>query len=229
MLFASLLACLSLTRAHASLAASKQRPFLPTSLDDDANSNSGRMTFQLRQVHALHPETYASVFRDVHHSQSSFSSEPLSIRTSRTSVHRPRSQDAFHAARVRSMRYGQNMRVDWDEEEVNSPDVTDKDTLLTLAKMTFDAYIDPTDSTWYDLGGEWNAVRLFIFHANIVNNIMKYHECIFRAIRSAGSLTKMAFEVTSLRTRTIVPSYCPSKGPLLALLAVGVPRRKRIN
>lgn len=175
MLFGSLLACLSLTRAHASLAASNQRPFLPAPLDGDENTNSGRMTFQLRQVHALHPETYTNVFRDVHHSQSSFVSEALSVRTGKTSVHRPRSRDAFHAARMRSMRYGQNMRVDWDVEEVNGPDVTDKETLLTLAKMTFDAYIDPSDSSWYDLGGQWNVVRIYT-HIVIVVTIEAFPE-----------------------------------------------------
>lgn len=59
------------------------------------------------------------------------------------------------------MRQGQSTSLDWDEDEIDGPDVTDHDTLLTLAKMTFDAYVEPSDSTWYDLGDRWNSVSIF--------------------------------------------------------------------
>jgi putative lipase involved disintegration of autophagic bodies len=49
-------------------------------------------------------------------------------------------------------------RVQWEEDEVEGPDVEDRETLLTLAKMTYDAYIEPTDDDWYDLGGDWLPV-----------------------------------------------------------------------
>lgn len=50
------------------------------------------------------------------------------------------------------------MLVDWDEEEVEGPDITHNGTLLLLAKMTGDAYVSPGDSHWYDLGENWNIV-----------------------------------------------------------------------
>jgi lipase ATG15 len=50
------------------------------------------------------------------------------------------------------------MLVDWNEEEVEGPDITDNGTLLLLAKMTSDAYVPPGNSRWYDLGEKWNIV-----------------------------------------------------------------------
>jgi len=46
----------------------------------------------------------------------------------------------------------------WGEEEVLGPDVTSRDTILRLAKMTNNAYAYPEEGErkWYDLGGNWN-------------------------------------------------------------------------
>lgn len=41
---------------------------------------------------------------------------------------------------------------DWDDVEVDAPDVTDRQTILTLAKMTSNAYTLPTADDWYPLG-----------------------------------------------------------------------------
>lgn len=155
MLLTTLLNCLSLVTAHGSLAASVQRPLLPFT----DGSTAPKMTFRLRHLHALHPDTHTNVFRDVHHVASSFISEPvLSLRTRKMSVHRPKSLSDFHAARTRSRRWGQSMWVDWDEDMIEGPDVTDNETILLLAKMTSDAYISPGDRGWYELGGKWNVV-----------------------------------------------------------------------
>lgn len=40
---------------------------------------------------------------------------------------------------------------DWDDVEVDAPDVTDRQTLLTLAKMSSNAYTTPEESNWYPL------------------------------------------------------------------------------
>jgi len=73
-----------------------------------------------------------------------------------TSSSRPSSFTAFSRARTRSIVFGQNERLQWDEEEIVGPDVESRETLLELAKMTNNAYIEPDDSQWYDLGGVWN-------------------------------------------------------------------------
>ena len=49
----------------------------------------------------------------------------------------------------------------WDEVEVPGPNVTDRETLHTLATMTSNAYYqDPEKKGWYDLGSDWNSVNL---------------------------------------------------------------------
>ena len=57
-----------------------------------------------------------------------------------------------------SMR-GQSTALDWEEDDVLGPDVTRRETLLLLAKMTNDAYFAPFASGWYNLTDEWNVVR----------------------------------------------------------------------
>lgn len=52
----------------------------------------------------------------------------------------------------------------WDEDEIVGPDVNDRNTLLTLAKMTSNAYFNgPSEKGWYDLGQEWNNVCIVPF------------------------------------------------------------------
>jgi lipase ATG15 len=49
--------------------------------------------------------------------------------------------------------------LEWQDEEIEVPDVQDVETLATLAKMTANAYSLPDDASWYDLGHKWNVVR----------------------------------------------------------------------
>ena len=58
------------------------------------------------------------------------------------------------------MEYGQSTILDWDEEEIVGPDVESRETLLALAKMTSNAYLQPDDKEWYPLGKNWTTVRL---------------------------------------------------------------------
>jgi lipase ATG15 len=46
----------------------------------------------------------------------------------------------------------------WDEDEILGPDVSQRSTLLLLAKMTNNAYLNPDEKGWYDLGSNWTAV-----------------------------------------------------------------------
>ncbi|KAM0352406.1 hypothetical protein ACHAPU_002073 [Fusarium lateritium] len=46
----------------------------------------------------------------------------------------------------------------WTMDQVSSPDIKDKDTVLTLAIMTANAYVEhETDADWEDVGGHWNS------------------------------------------------------------------------
>lgn len=58
------------------------------------------------------------------------------------------------------MHEGENVHLPWDEDEVDGPDVNDRETLLMLAKMTYNAYVQPTDPDWYELGEKWPNVRV---------------------------------------------------------------------
>ena len=50
----------------------------------------------------------------------------------------------------------------WDEVQVPGPNVTDRETLHTLAMMTNNAYYQDTETKgWYDLGPDWNSVSLW--------------------------------------------------------------------
>lgn len=54
--------------------------------------------------------------------------------------------------------------VDWVEEEADVPDVTDRETLIALAKMTSNAYTLPMSSDWYPLDEDgFNRTRTVPF------------------------------------------------------------------
>lgn len=59
--------------------------------------------------------------------------------------------------------YAVKQRIPWaskisGEGDYPLPDVTDRETVLTLAKMSFDAYTRPSDADWVDIGDKWNTV-----------------------------------------------------------------------
>ena len=49
-----------------------------------------------------------------------------------------------------------DLHGEWDDVEVEAPDVTDRQTLLTLAKMTSNAYVLPESGEWWPVD-DWNA------------------------------------------------------------------------
>lgn len=62
-------------------------------------------------------------------------------------------------ARVRSMKFAQSESLPWEPEIVPGPDVENRETLLTLAKMSNDAYVErPGEPYWYELDKNWNDV-----------------------------------------------------------------------
>lgn len=46
----------------------------------------------------------------------------------------------------------------WEDVEVDAPDVTDRQTLLSLAKMASNAYVTPDSDGWYPLAGFNNSI-----------------------------------------------------------------------
>jgi hypothetical protein len=147
------------------------RPMLPTALITFISSavlafaapqkhlsETPTLAFQLRHIHGVSPDN-TIVFADVDRSVSIASTGALRARTRNVSVHRPKSQEAFHRARHRSARDHESTLLGWDEDEIMGPDVEDKETVLMLAQMTSNAYLNPGEKGWYEVGEHWNVVR----------------------------------------------------------------------
>ncbi|KAI0067285.1 alpha/beta-hydrolase [Artomyces pyxidatus] len=114
------------------------------------------LQFELRHSHAVTPS--AHVFLSDAPARSSFNGirQPsLSLHSTPVKTFKPSSPAAFSRARARSMERGESEALRWDEELVPGPDVESRETLLLLAKMTSNAYIEPGSDGWYDLDGNW--------------------------------------------------------------------------
>lgn len=98
------------------------------------------------------------------------SSSTHRLKTRKVKTFKPPPFQVIQQARTWSRAHGQSLNRDasgnrplgypdvdvfWEEEEVEGPDVEDRQTLLELAKMTNNAYVEPQDPAWYDLGDEW--------------------------------------------------------------------------
>ncbi|EGN97866.1 hypothetical protein SERLA73DRAFT_182624 [Serpula lacrymans var. lacrymans S7.3] len=114
-------------------------------------ATSPPLTFQLRHEHALSNSSLI-IFSDI---APSFAPEVYGVNTASVRAHKPVSAAAFHSARFRSMRYAQSEPFLWEDIEVQGPNVEDRQVLLTLAKMTSNAYVESTDKEWYAQDG-WN-------------------------------------------------------------------------
>jgi len=136
------------------------------------NSNpQHHLKFELRHLHAVSSSSATVLFSDVslpELSQTHILSDPsgstkptYSIQTSSTKTYRPSSFTSFSNARLRSLHFGENEWVDWKEYEIIGPNVESRETLVELAKMTSNAYLEPDETGWYSLNGTWNTVRLF--------------------------------------------------------------------
>lgn len=86
---------------------------------------------------------------------------PLSLSTKRQVVRRPVniSRDRLNEYRRKSMLWQQSPKEEWEDVEIEVPDVTDRQTIITLAKMASDAYVVPDSSEWWPLDG-YNAVSV---------------------------------------------------------------------
>ncbi|KAF6754451.1 lipase [Ephemerocybe angulata] len=160
---------------------------IPTSLSPPSSSRleqqqlqqSGKLKFELKQLHAVSNGAQV-IFHDVkgddYRARGSGGQdsqgggfgagddspwEGYSIATRPMNIYRPPPFEQHAAARTRSMRFGQSTMLEWGEDEILAPDVERREVLLLLAKMANDAYVEPGDPYWYDLGGGWNNTYPF--------------------------------------------------------------------
>lgn len=91
-------------------------------------------------------------------------SPTLTLQARPTTVYRPRSLAALHQARLRSLRFGESEKVEWDRVEVLGPDIENKHTVSQLARMTGNAYALPGQKNWYEVDLAWNTVRSIPSH-----------------------------------------------------------------
>jgi lipase ATG15 len=83
-----------------------------------------------------------------------------SLKARPTTVYKPRSLDAFHRARWRSLNFDESEHVEWDTQEVLGPDIEDRHTLAQLARMSANAYGERRgNKNWYETDPAWNIVR----------------------------------------------------------------------
>lgn len=84
----------------------------------------------------------------------------MTVKAVPTTVYRPRSLEALHHARLRSLHLAESEVVEWDRLDILGPDIEDKHTLSQLARMAGNAYALPGQKNWYEVDMAWNTVRL---------------------------------------------------------------------
>ncbi|KXN87029.1 Putative lipase ATG15 [Leucoagaricus sp. SymC.cos] len=117
------------------------------------------LTFSLRHIHTTTPSNdvlFADIKSPERMQALGHDSFNLKIPSTRR-LNIPRtSANSFQSARMHSRVYGESTALDWSEDQVEGPDVNNKDVLMTLAKMTANAYVEVRDKEWYDLSKRWN-------------------------------------------------------------------------
>ncbi|EPQ54234.1 alpha/beta-hydrolase [Gloeophyllum trabeum ATCC 11539] len=104
---------------------------------EHAVSTTGRVVFKDALTQAI-PSAYTLHTKDITAYHPSLRSDAIARIGRASSIHSQVCEDQL-----------------WEEEEVLGPDVESRETLLELAKMTNNAYVEPDDSQWYDLGSNW--------------------------------------------------------------------------
>jgi lipase ATG15 len=87
-------------------------------------------------------------------------SKPHVLRTRTQTVHQPRSIDDIYRVRERSLRLQESEPIEWVTKKVLAPDVTDRETLQELAKMTANAYAKRGKPNWWEMSERWNTVSV---------------------------------------------------------------------
>jgi hypothetical protein len=180
------------------------------------------LNFRLRHFHAVTPSAHV-YFADVPlHSSLHHDSQPLAVPIAPVRTARLPSAAAFSEARALSVR-GQSTTLGWEEDEITGPDVSKRETLLLLAKMTSNAYIGPDTDGWYNLTDEWGVVRSFF---------VLFEWLLTRGLgarsthRLGGNQMTTDSEGTYSRQTTTALSFFPSKARPHSGSTRGQPRKK---
>lgn len=145
----------SILTTAASYIGATQTPFF-ASTSGPSHQGSPALTFRLRHLHGVADDSQI-IFHDVPPAYSESSVHSISTRSLK--VPKPRSHEDFVLARMRWRRKeSDGKELGWDEDEVVAPNAEDRETLLELAKMTNNAYVEPGDPAWYNLTEKWNNV-----------------------------------------------------------------------
>ncbi|KAF8628000.1 hypothetical protein AX15_004121 [Amanita polypyramis BW_CC] len=121
------------------------------------------LLFELRHYHGVSSDAHI-VFSDAPPSAHPAGTSHI-VRTRLVSIFRPPSFEEH--SRVRSIsrktrnRTAAAQLLHWDKDEVIGPDVESRETLLVLAKMTNNAYVEPGSAEWYNLDGNWTVAYPF--------------------------------------------------------------------
>lgn len=178
------------------------------------------LKFQLRHLHAALPDNSRSLFANVDPSDSLIPLESLQeqlVQTNFINVPKPRFTNG--KAKRRSL------AVDgWDLRTTLAPNVSDRGTLFELAKMTHNAYFEPSDKEWHDIGDNWIVSPPIHFSARTY----LHDPFVHRTSLSVGSHLHPGLGVTYSYLRITPPSSLLSREPLLSLdpELVGLPGRK---
>jgi len=124
----------------------------PVVVEQPANSAPGHLELELRHIHATTSDSRI-IFHDV---PPSLAPSVHRVKTRSVTTTRPQSFAAHQHSRL-NWYDSQVEPLVWLEDDVAAPDIESRETLLSLAKMTNNAYQKPSDKGWYDLGGEWNT------------------------------------------------------------------------
>ena len=120
--------------------------------------NTSLLTFQLRHQHAV-TNNSRIIFSDFTPGASFAGDETqFTIHAQKSNIPRPESHSAFMAARA-NREPGLTPMLDWDEWEVDTPDVSKRSTLLQLGRMAYNTYAmdNSTAGEWYDISDGWNS------------------------------------------------------------------------
>lgn len=119
------------------------------------------LVFTLRHQHAIGYDG-RNMFSDV---SPSLAPETFSLQSRTIKATRPKSFAAFEAARKSST------SPEWEDYPTPGPDLTSRETVLALARMTNNAYFSPGDKGWYDLGDKWGVVCFFATRGGRVRSL----------------------------------------------------------
>ncbi|KAF9348451.1 putative lipase atg15 [Mortierella sp. AD094] len=88
------------------------------------------------------------------------------VKVKKTTTVKPRGEEfkSFRSMGFRAMGISQDQSFgpeSWTREEVDAPDVTDKETIVQLSKMNYNSYTEVASPGWYDLEGNWGVNSTF--------------------------------------------------------------------